>query len=1064
MAVTNARTGRDPVPVEPYQNKPKEPQKTPSDLPEWLQTSNNNQDTSFLDRPAPAPLPPGTAKSHTPVSTPTAKQTDNTRPNRPLDPMETDDTPDWVSLYDEGVARTPEMVEEEYRYNMERIYGDRTDGAKKTATAPEPTQTTEQSNEWTPPNNGAPAPVSGMENYNKPTNVWDSYLNERGEFEYNPEYDVDRTGQITEADEAMYREATGAYLSYYNSVNGTGEGVTSEELSKAVRSPYPNYDSTEELLERRNTDTSTGDYSYTDTNTGKTVSYTDGKLDDTTNRDIIENTTAESELAEREKEVQAISDNADLARLQNDLTEPIYNIEISNTLNRITQENANRAERQESFNERRGNNRIVTNENFNPNTVNQDTILDSLGNIVQQVGRVPGGTGKALVEIPTGLGILAYDANQFISNLGRDPEMINPLGLTDTEARNRQDMLNLARNVVGGIDDWTNSFVDAPNSDTSRFVAGLSDSAGRMLPTFALSMATGGGAIAGTALSRLSGSLGATGREYVEGTGDTYRALVAGGTEYASELAGSILFDKTGSFLSKYDNFFGQMGANVIPKIGEGFEENIAGGLSALLTGDTYTDEQLGNDFVMGSTLGSVFQNFQKGMNFVGDTISNQNTDPLNYNRAGGLDINTPTGRVIDFNSTFDIVPTASLNETTNNNNNDTVDTRERTDTADLERLQNDLTEPQYNLDSVIIDEQAINDIYGNNNNVNTSNELEQGNEQLLLNEPQQTEPTISFDFDTISNMAQATTGINQNQENVDGTVSTSEDIQDDTETGYRPQFGGNVNDDGSETQTRVQTQTITDTEQDIINDVDVDETQQEDATYILDIDVDAISQIQEAMNTQTETESDISTDTITEPTTETQIESTVEPVESTVTNQTEQQQETIPETENDVTEQITAPETQSQTRIQTRTNTEQELEQELETQTQLQTYALPEPQLETQTRIQEEQTQNETQTQTQMQTQLNQQTETQAQLNQLSSEVQTQTQLEMSPSTQTKTETQTQKDIRKATEIWSPLQPTKEPEKTPNRSGNIYMGRGSTGEVYETQTYNNTFDGLSSY
>jgi|GEM_PF-5965203 len=165
------------------------------------------------------------------------------------------------------------------------------------------------------------------------------------------------------------------------------------------------------------------------------------------------------------------------------------------------------------------------------------------------------------------------------------------------------------------IENWTNSWVPAPETNVAQFVATAADALGEAIPGVAASVATGGlstaSVLAGTTAGHAIGALNAVGTELVEGSGDFGRAVLAGATEWASEAIGGATFNKAaGAITSK-------AGSLVVDAIGEGIEEVIGSGIQSLVTGDAYSLADAAYEFGIGAVVGSALGGGTNAVNAV---------------------------------------------------------------------------------------------------------------------------------------------------------------------------------------------------------------------------------------------------------------------------------------------------------------------------------------------------------------------------------------------------------------------------------------------------------------
>ena len=155
------------------------------------------------------------------------------------------------------------------------------------------------------------------------------------------------------------------------------------------------------------------------------------------------------------------------------------------------------------------------------------------------------------------------------------------------------------------VENWTNSWVPAPETGVAQFVATAADAIGEAIPGVAAAMATGGGSAATliptSVVGRAVGALNAVGTEMIEGSGDVGRAALAGATEWASEAIGAATFNKAAGAITN------KVGSVVADAIGEGIEEVIGSGIQSAVTGDAYSLADAAYEFGIGTVVGGAF-------------------------------------------------------------------------------------------------------------------------------------------------------------------------------------------------------------------------------------------------------------------------------------------------------------------------------------------------------------------------------------------------------------------------------------------------------------------------
>lgn len=155
------------------------------------------------------------------------------------------------------------------------------------------------------------------------------------------------------------------------------------------------------------------------------------------------------------------------------------------------------------------------------------------------------------------------------------------------------------------IENWTNTFVPAPQSSEAEFAARVFDTVGEAVPALVTSLATGGTAAFGTAASIAVGSANAFSTEMLEGSGNVGNALLLAGTEAISEYAGNKLFNSGVSKLSEYGKL-GQLAGKTLSDVSEGVEEALSGAMYGIATGEGYTFDEAKSDFMAGYAVSNI--------------------------------------------------------------------------------------------------------------------------------------------------------------------------------------------------------------------------------------------------------------------------------------------------------------------------------------------------------------------------------------------------------------------------------------------------------------------------
>lgn len=296
-----------------------------------------------------------------------------------------------------------------------------------------------------------------------------------------------------------------------------------------------------------------------------------------------------------------------------------------------------------------------------------------VGNAAAQAGRIPGGIAQGALKTLAAPGILyeaakqntsdyrknLSDAQKYISDLRKTNPYLTQADLIDAKLAGEitqaqyDNYINewqangspidsgrvhgiLERTGTGetvskpitettskantAVENWTNSWVPAPQSDAAVFVAKAADSLGEAIPATATAIATGGAStlsvMAGTTVSHAVGAANAFSTEMLEGSGDVGRALISGGTEWASEAIGGKLFNEAAA------NIGNKALSGAVDAIGEGMEEIISGSAQAALTGDSYSPSQALEEFALGAAVGGVMGAGANVVNSVSATIT----------------------------------------------------------------------------------------------------------------------------------------------------------------------------------------------------------------------------------------------------------------------------------------------------------------------------------------------------------------------------------------------------------------------------------------------------------
>lgn len=223
--------------------------------------------------------------------------------------------------------------------------------------------------------------------------------------------------------------------------------------------------------------------------------------------------------------------------------------------------------------------------------------VDSAKNFVAQLGRIPGGAAKGILNLsyldtPTAAGIIAKE-------IAPDSGIAKFLG---KYADIKTDMFQAAKSDV---DKWTNSWVPTPVNQASQYSAVASDAIGEALPTAAVAAATTvatGGAAAPIWVPGLVGAAtsapSAFSKDYLqnEDLGSATRtAAIEAGTEFLGGMT-------VGNLANNINN---KALSSVVDAAGEGLEEVVSGAAQSWLAGDSYGTEQAVQDFAFGATVGA---------------------------------------------------------------------------------------------------------------------------------------------------------------------------------------------------------------------------------------------------------------------------------------------------------------------------------------------------------------------------------------------------------------------------------------------------------------------------
>lgn len=339
-----------------------------------------------------------------------------------------------------------------------------------------------------------------------------------------------------------------------------------------------------------------------------------------------------------------------------------------------------------------------------------------VGNVLAQSGRLPGGIAQGVIKTLAAPGVLIEAAKQntadFTANLpeaqayvaettqmaggyATQADLINAVasgeitqqqadsyiqdwqanGAPIDQAQTNQIMqrgsepiskpiTNIAGKANTAIQGWTDSWVPAPESGAAQFAATAFDAAGEAVPAVATALATGGSSalFGGTVLSRTMGALNAASTDVLEQGGDFGSALTIGALEYASETIGGKLFDQTASKIASAGTGAAKAAGAAINVAGEGLEENISGIGNAILTGNSYGLSDAITDFGIGAAVGGIMQGGISAANAVSNTVAQLQGSSSNESQpeAPKAPEMPRTQAEIDlvFDDMFEIVPT----------------------------------------------------------------------------------------------------------------------------------------------------------------------------------------------------------------------------------------------------------------------------------------------------------------------------------------------------------------------------------------------------------------------
>lgn len=178
------------------------------------------------------------------------------------------------------------------------------------------------------------------------------------------------------------------------------------------------------------------------------------------------------------------------------------------------------------------------------------------------------------------------------------------------------------------INDFTDSWVPAPQTDAAEFAANAADVVGEAVPVAALAALTGGsGAIlTGTPLSYAGAFAQSYSSDWLDNE-DLSSAMLSGTINAGSEWLGGKTIDV---LAAKVPNEIISKGISIT---GEGLEENAGGFVQGVITGEGYSFEDAKKDFSLGVIAGAALNAGAKGVNFIKNEIGTQKV--VNDIRAG---------------------------------------------------------------------------------------------------------------------------------------------------------------------------------------------------------------------------------------------------------------------------------------------------------------------------------------------------------------------------------------------------------------------------------------------
>lgn len=245
-----------------------------------------------------------------------------------------------------------------------------------------------------------------------------------------------------------------------------------------------------------------------------------------------------------------------------------------------------------------------------PESAKKPPALEKTLNTLAQTSRVIGGIFKGATKVLAAPGLLKESISDKYNNKGQAANWVDPYASPITD---------MTKNVISGIDNKQNEWTPAPQTAAAEFTAKAANVIGEALPIAGLAVAGGAtsalGVLAGNTLSYAAGSAQAISNELLE-SGDPGRALLKGATAYVSEKIGGATVDKLAGKIAS------PVLSGALSAVGEGLEENIDSGITALVTGEKYTMSEAVEDFALGTAAGAVIGGTVNAANAVNEFVT----------------------------------------------------------------------------------------------------------------------------------------------------------------------------------------------------------------------------------------------------------------------------------------------------------------------------------------------------------------------------------------------------------------------------------------------------------